>query len=302
VTSTSLPENSTLRIEYKSKTDLPLVYVGPLEFVSSTSQLKFGFEIPEILYPGTEFKVPNSGLNTTSFFKVSPILSFEGNPALTYYATGSQVLYQGTIYECIQAYTYSPYGLTTSVITPGLDSESEYWTNLISYLPIESSSSFTGIVDEVLVGGQIYLTTDTLYFSQTFTSSSLVTMAVTAQRYQEEFKTLGIDLYLKDFVLKADLLYPSDYAEVNFYYDYILATCSIGVKSYVYERCLEVSDRLAQEYNYDYSENFKYNIVFTDIDEFGIVIKINKLVLKLAMMIFFLLEHMMFHLSGLTFL
>jgi hypothetical protein len=278
VTSTSLPENSTLRIEYKSKTDLPLVYVGPLEFISSTGQLKFGFEIPEILYPGIEFKVPNSNLNTTSFFKVSPISSFEGNPSLTYYATGSQVLYQGTIYECIQSYTYSPYGLTTSVITPGLDSDSSYWTNLISYLPIESSSSFASIVDETLVGGQIYLTTDTLYFSQTFTSSSLVTMAIAAQLYQEEFKTLGIDFYLKDFVLKADLLYPSDYAEVNFYYDYILATCSIGTRSFVYERCLEVSERLIQEYNYDYSENFQYNIVFTDIDEFGIVIKINKLI------------------------
>ena len=278
MTNTSLPENSTLRMVYKSKTDLPLVYVGPLEFVSSTSQLKFGFTIPEILTPGIEFKVLNSNLNTGSFFKVAPILSFEGNPALTYYATGSQVLYQGTIYECIQSYTYSPFGLTTSVITPGLDSDGLYWTNLITYLPIEPSSSFLSVVDESLVGGQIYLTTDTLYFSQTFTSSSLVTMAVAAQKYQEEFKTLGIDLYLKNFELKADLMYPSDYAQVDFYYDYILATCSIGVRSYVYERCIEVSERLTQEYNYDYSENYRYNIVFTDIDEFGIVIKINKLV------------------------
>ena len=278
LTNTSLPDNSTLRIEYKSKTDLPLVYVGPLEFISSTNQLKFGFAVPEILSPGIEFKVLNSNLNSNSFFKVSPILSFEGNPSLTYYATGSQVLYQDSIYECIQSYTYSPYGLSTSVITPGLDSDSQYWTKLITYLPIESSSISGSIVDESLVGGQIYLTTDTLYFSQAFTSSALVTMAVAAKKFEEEFKILGIDFYLKNFILKADLMYPSDYAEVNFYKDYILATCSIGVRSYVYEKCLEVSERLVQEYNYDYSENYKYNIVFTDIDEFGIVIKINKLV------------------------
>ena len=278
VNNTSITDNSVLRIEYKSKTDLPLVYVGPIEFVSSTNQLKFGFTIPEILSPGLEFKVPNSNLNSNNFYKVSPILSFEGNPALIHYATGSQVLYQGTIYECIQSYTYSPFGLSTSVITPGLDSESQYWTKSITYLPIESSSTSGAILDESMVGGQIYLTTDTLYFSQAFTSSALVTMAVTAKKFEDEFRTLGIDLYLKNFVLKADLMYPSDYAEVNFYNDYILATCSIGVRSYVYEKCLEVSERLVQEYNYDYSENFKYNIVFTDIDEFGIVIKINKLV------------------------
>ena len=199
LTNTSLPDNSTLRIEYKSKTDLPLVYVGPLEFISSTNQLKFGFAVPEILSPGIEFKVLNSNLNSNSFFKVSPILSFEGNPSLTYYATGSQVLYQDSIYECIQSYTYSPYGLSTSVITPGLDSDSQYWTKLITYLPIESSSISGSIVDESLVGGQIYLTTDTLYFSQAFTSSALVTMAVAAKKFEEEFKILGIDFYLKNF-------------------------------------------------------------------------------------------------------
>jgi hypothetical protein len=35
---------------------------------------------------------------------------------------------------------------------------------------------------------------------------------------------------------------------------------------------------LTSELNYNYSENFKDNIVFTDIDEFGIKITINSMV------------------------
>ena len=281
LTTTQLPQDSTLWIEYVSRTDVPLVYVGPLEFVSLTSQIKFGFIVPDILKPGVEFRVGNSNLNTVSFFKIAPIFSFEGNPSLTYYATGSQVIFQNSVYECIQAHTYSPY--TTSIeptITPLQisDETNEYWTREITYLPIEPSSSSGVVNDEYLVGGQVYLTTDRLYFSQSYTQSAEVTYASAVQNYSDEFKLFGIDLYLKDFTLKADLMYPSDYAKVNFYYDKVSPTQSIGSESFVYERCLEVSERLVQEYNYDFSENYKYNIVFTDIDEFGIVIKINKLV------------------------
>jgi len=294
VSTTQLPQNTTFWIEYISRTDIPLVYVGPIEFVSSTSQLKFGFVVPDILKPGVEFKVGNSSLNTVSFFKVAPILSFEGNPTLTYYATGSQVIFQNSVYECIQAYTYSPYVFTRNSVVSDYHEDleitfsptpfqipnetNEYWTREITYLPIEPSSSSGVINDEYLVGGQVYLTTDRLYFSQSYTQSAEVTYASAVQNFSDEFKLFGIDLYLKDYTLKADLMYPSDYAMVNFYYDKVSPTQSIGGQNFVYERCLEVSERLSQEYNYDFSENYKYNIVFTDIDEFGIVIKINKLV------------------------
>jgi len=285
VSSSSLPTNSTLLIEYISKTDLPLIYQGPLDF-DSTGKLLFGFDVPEIIQvPGLEFKVPNSGQNSQTFLRVSSIPKFESIVESTYFATGSQVLFQNSIYECITAYTYSIGSFSTpgadfgdvNIDLPDATVPNPFWTKQITYLPIEPSNSGI-IIDESMVGAQIYLTTDRLIFSQSFTASSLVTLSYAFEKYQEELKTLGIDLYLKNLSLKADLMYASDYAAVNFYYDELFATHSIGTKDYVYEKCIEVSERLSQEYNYDYSENYKYNIVFTDLDEFGLIIKINKLV------------------------
>lgn len=277
----NLPTDSTLYIEYISKTDLPNVYTGPLTFNSSLSRLEFGFEIPKIFRTGLEFKVTNSVLNYDTFFKVGNISAFYGNPGLVIYATGSQVIWENKIYQCIQAYTYSSSN-STGNITGGfnliiLPNDPEYWS-IPDYLPVVTSSSSGVVVDESLVGGQIYLTTDHLYYTQPYTQSSKVTMAVAAEKFKEDFKIFGIDLFFNIDTLKADLVYPSDYAKVNFYYDSISATGSFGGKDFVYEKCIEVDERLNHEFNYDYSENFEYNIVFTDIDEAGIVIKINKMV------------------------
>jgi len=271
-----LPNNSTLFIEVITKTDLPRVYKGGLSFDSLAKRLNFLDPIPDIIRPGMEFKVSNSVLNT-DFYKVSNISTFLGNVNLTYYATGSQVLYNNTIYQCIQAYTWS--GATESVNPVGSIGSDLYW-GAPTYLPIEPSSISGGIVNEFLVGGEVYFTSDHIYFTQSFTQSSEITLASAAERFKSEFKVLKIDLYYEDSQLKADLIYPSKYAIVNYYYDQVSSTHSIGGMKYVYERCIETYEPLVKEFNYNYSSNWNYNIVFTDIDEFGIIVKINKMVYK----------------------
>lgn len=281
-TAKNLPVDSLLYIEYVSRTDLPNIYNGPLTFVSSSNRLEFGFQIPSIFRSGLEFKVTNSVLNLDTFLRVGPILSFNGNPGQVFYATGSQVIWENKIYQCIQAYTYSSGNPNPSIISGDgneviLPNNNDYWS-IPDYLPIVPSSSSGVIIDESLVGGQIYLTTDHLYYTQSYTQSSKITMALAAEKFKEDFKIFNIDLYFDVDTLRADLVYPSDYAQVNFYYDNISPTQSFGIRTFVYEKCIEVDERLISEFNYDYSENFEYNIVFTDIDEFGIVIKINKMV------------------------
>jgi hypothetical protein len=272
----SLPNDSTLFIEVITRTDLPRVYRGGLSFDSIAKRLNFLDPIPDIIRPGMEFKVSNSVLNT-DFYKVSNISTFLGNVNLTYYATGSQVLYNNTIYQCIQAYTWS--GATESVNPVGSIGSDIYWGSP-TYLPIEPSSISGGIVNEFLVGGELYFTSDHIYFTQSFTQSSEITLASAAERFKSEFKVLKIDLYYEDSQLKADLIYPSKYAIVNYYYDQVSSTHSIGQMKYVYERCIETYEPLVKEFNYNYSSNWNYNIVFTDIDEFGIIVKINKMVYK----------------------
>lgn len=272
----SVPEDSVLIIEVATKTDLPLVYRGPIEFESSNSTLIFSDPIPDILKPGVEFKVPNSVSNSDTFFKVSGIDGFKGNVNLTYYATGSQVIWDNKIYQCIQSHTWS--GASESAIYPtGYTSSELYWSTP-TYLPIEQSSFSGGLVSETIVLSDIFLTTDHIYFTQSYTQSSEITLALTAERFKSELSLFNIDLYYKDYTLKADLVYPTKYAEVNYYYDQIGSSYSIGGVKYVYEKCIETYERLSKEFNYDYSSNWDYNIVFTDIDEFGIIIKINKMV------------------------
>jgi hypothetical protein len=292
----SLPHDSQLIIEVLSKTDLPRVYKGGLSFDSTNNRLYFSNNIPDILSPGTEFKVTNSVLNPY-FFKVSSIPTFESIVNLTYFATGSQVLYENVLYECIQAYTWSavPFesvgifnysndiipqfslGDSTSFL-PGPSGSEEsglYWSTP-TYLPIEPSSLSGAVNDEFLTGGEIYLTTDRLYFTQSFTQSAEVTLASAAERFKSEMKILNIDFYYEDTFLKADLIYPSKYAIVNYYYNEVSPTYSIGSEDRVYEKLIETYESLVKEFNYNYSSNWDYNIVFVDIDESGIIIKINK--------------------------
>ncbi|HPZ24136.1 MAG TPA: hypothetical protein PLC25_04790, partial [Bacilli bacterium] len=272
----SIPIDSTLIIEVITRTDLPRVYRGPIIFDSTSKILEFSDPIPDILKPGIEFKVPNSTLNS-DFFKVSGIKTFAGNVNLTYYATGSQVIWDNQIYQCIQSYTWSGASESSAVSPTGDTSSTLYWS-VPTYLPIEPSSSSGTIISESLVAGEIYLTSDHIYFTQSYTQSSEITLAFAAERFKSELKLFNIDLYYADYKLKSDLIYPTNYARVNYYYNEVGPSYSIGGVKYVYEKCIETYERLVKEFNYDYSSNFEYNIVFTDIDEFGIIIKINKMV------------------------
>lgn len=257
-----IPTNSKLIIEVKTRTDLPIIYEGSLN-ISSNGRVNFPVNIPSILKPGTEFKIVGSTLNT-NFLDVSSVPSFVGNTQLTHYVTQSQVLWNNKTYQCLFAYTQS----ATSSITPG---SSSYW-GLASYVSVDQST-----VSESLLNCQVYLTTDHLYFEYGWTFSNAITLASAAERYSSDLKLFNIDLYYKYNNLKADLIYPSKYAEVNFYYDNVSPTQSIGSIRQNVERGVRVRETLKPELNYDLSSNYKFNIVFTDIDSFGIKVTINKM-------------------------
>ena len=258
----SIPNGSTLIMEVITRTDLPIIYEGYIN-ISNDRKINFVGEAPSILKPGTEFKIVGSTLNT-NFLNVSPIQTFLGNTQLTYYATQSQVLWNNKIYQCISSYTQS----ATSSITP--DDISKW--SLATYVPVDQST-----LSETLLNCQVYLTTDHFYFEYGWTFSNVVTLASAAEKYASDVKLFNIDLYYNYNKIKADLIYPSKYAEVNFYYDIVSPTASVGSTRITYERGVEIKEKLKTEFSYDYSSNFKYDIIFTDIDEFGIKVTINKM-------------------------
>lgn len=260
-----------IEIEVITKTDLPLVYQGGLQFydaltpnpVGAVNTLDFSQDIPTLLKPGIAFKVTNSILNT-QFYVVNSISDFVGNSNLIDYVAGDQVMWNNQIYECVLAHTWN----ATSSITPD---SATFWGDP-SYLPIAQST-----VNESLVLGDVYLTDDVLSFSHSFTFSSVVTLASAADKFKEDLSSLNIDLYYNYDTdsLVADLVYPTQYAIVNFYSSMLPGT-AIGSTDRIYERAIEVEENLVREFNKDISENFNYNIVFTDIDEYGIKLTINK--------------------------
>ena len=258
-----LPSNSDLLIEVITRTDVPKVYEGPIT-ISGDGKILVDI-YPQILKSGTEFKIIGSS-NNTNFFNVSYIPEWNGIVNETFFATYSQVIFNNRVYECQQSYTQSFGSASTQFITPN---DTSYW-GLPKYIYVDQ-----GTFTESVLQGQIYLTTDKYYYTYPFTQSSETTMASAAQKYAEDLKLFNIDLYYQKNKLSADLIYPSKYAKVNFYHNTVGPTYSIGQTKQTVERLCGVKENLNYELNYDISENFEYNVVFTDLDEFGFKIIIN---------------------------
>jgi len=272
---TSSLSTSDIIIEVSTKTDLPKIYDGSLTIqyiqgtwsVPAVNRLTFGGVVPKILKPGREFKIVGSNANQ-NFLTIANIPSFYGNTQQTFYATQSQVLYNNMIYECVLAYTQSFAAQSTQFVTP---ENTTYWTSTLTHIDVEED-----VTNESLSNCQLYLTTDKLYFQHGFTQSGKVTLASAAQKYSSDLSTFNVELYFESDTLKADLMYPSKYVEVNFYNGSVGPTYSIGSKKETNERLIQVSESLTRELNYDFSSNHSVNIVFTDLDEYGFKIKINK--------------------------
>jgi hypothetical protein len=267
--------NSNLIIEVSTKTDLPKIYEGSLsiQYISGTwskppvNRLSFGGIIPGILKPGREFKIIGSN-NNQNFLTVANIPSFNGNTQQTFYATQSQVLWNNKIYECILAYTQSFATQSTQFVNP---ENTTYWASVLTHIDVDQD-----VTNEYLSSCQLYLTTDKLYFEHGFTQSSKVTLASAAEKFKNDLKSFNVELYYENNILKADLMYPSKYVEVNFYNGNLGPTYSISNRKETYERLIQVSESLKKELNYDFSSNQLVNIVFTDLDEYGLKIKINQ--------------------------
>ncbi len=266
--------NSDIIIEVLSKTDLPKIYEGSITIdyiagtwsVPSANRLTFGGSVPEILKPGREFKIIGSN-NNQNFLTIANIPTFVGNSQQTFYATQSQVLFNNRIYECVLSYTQS-FATTTQFVTP---EDTTYWTSNITHIDVNEE-----VTNEFLSTCQLYLTTDKLYFHHGYTQSGEVTLASAAEKFSTDFNSFNVELFYEKKKLKADLMYPSKYVEVNFYNGTASASYSISNKIETYERLIQVEESLNKELNYDFASNHSVNIVFTDLDEYGFKIKINK--------------------------
>jgi len=253
---------SSLIIEYVSRTDVPKVFNGSLTFDNVNNRLYFSGQTPLLLRPGVEFNVPSSPLNS-NFLTVSSIPLFNNTGSISYQLQ-SQVLYNNEVYECILAYTQS----VTSSVTP--ENDNTKWM-VSDFLPIEET-----LVSEFLSNVDVFLTTNVVYYNYDFDTNSDITLASTAEKYKDNFDIFNIDLSFKDGELLANLKYSTKYAEVNFYNE----TLSNNITSVTtnFEKLIETEEVLTNEANVDLSELNMYNVVITDLDEFGLSVTINGMV------------------------
>jgi hypothetical protein len=266
LTASSFSQSSDLWMQVTLKTDLPLIYQGAINVLPS--KIEFSDTVPSVLKPGTEFKILSS-INTEKY-PIANINSFDRDNRLRSYAIGDQILWNNTVYECLQSYTQS----ATSSITPD---NTTYWTLNITYLPVGISMS-----SEVLADTQLYLTNNIFTFETKASAATAsprrneLTLASAVQQWSDEFANLNIDLTFNDNILKASLNYPSNWAEVNFYRDVLgSASLLLGTSSFNSQRTFEVEETLSQELSENISEIVEWEIVFTDIDSYGISIFIN---------------------------
>lgn len=266
----NLPVNSNIIIEVLLGTDLPKLYDGGLTIDTNRRiYINDYLYYPRILNIGEEFKIVGTQFND-NFFTVADITDFSTNNNIHYYSIEDQVVYNGKLYQCVQSYTHSYVDESTKYITP--DTSPSYWSNP-TYISVNEVT-----IAEPLYAAQIYLTKDRYYYEYGWTQSSAVTMACAAEKYATELSIFDIDLSYDRGYLDASLKYPSRYSVVNFYHTKVGATYSIGTLYKSFERLIEVKEDIKPELNNNFSENFKYNVVFTDIDEYGLKIIINKMV------------------------
>ena len=257
--------DNKLIIEVITRTDLPIVYQGSINIENNRIELINTTNFPLIFKPGSSFNIVGTNLNNIDF-TVSDIPSFKGNTQLTFYEQDSQVIWNNKIYQCIQSYTQSYADPLTKDITPD---NTSYWTKP-NYIPVNETTT-----TEYVLNSQIYLNTDKFYYEYGYTQSVATTLASAVEKYKDTLKIFNIDLFYEDNKIQADLMYPSKYAEVNFYHTSVDPSNKISVIKSVNEKLVGIKEQLNYELNYNLSENFEKHIVFTDIDDYGIVITIN---------------------------
>ena len=263
-----LPVDSDLIIEVVLGTDLPKLYDGGLNITGDNRILVNDYiHYPRLLRAGQEFKIVGSVLNE-NFLTVADIYDFESIYTTKHYELDDQIYFQGKLYQCILGYTHSYTDDVTRYLTPNVDTT--HWSNP-TYIKVNETTTV-----EPLLFAQLYLTKEKYYYDYGYTQSASVTLASAAEKYKTDLSIFNIDLYYDKSYLKADLVYPSRYARVNFYHTSVDPLSTIGTEYRSFERLLQVNETLTPEFNYDYSENFKYNIVFTDLDEYGLKLIINK--------------------------
>jgi chitodextrinase len=260
-----LPENTNINIELILGTDLPKIYDGSLNI---SDNMLFVSSYPTILKSQQVFKIVGS-INT-NFLTVKDIVEFNNNNNITHYSLYDQVIYNNKIYECINSYTHSHASQDTMFITPNVDKT--HWGK-----PTHIKVNET-VNDEDLLYAQLYLTTNHFYYEYEWTESADITLASIADKYADEFKTFDIDLSFDSGLLKCNLIYPSQYSVVKYYHSSIEEVNLIGSMDKTFERLISTKEVLKDEKNSDISERYKYSIVFTDLDEFGIKVTINKMV------------------------
>lgn len=270
------PDNCDLMIKVTTRTDNIIAYEGPINIINN--RVYFNSVVPEILKPGSKFKIIGSNNNIFEY-TIDNIPEFSLINQVQEFNVDDLVIWNNKIYKCIQSYTQNavyPYNSQywdTSlgpssgyIITPD---NNNYWI-LSDFVPISEQ-----IVNEVLLNGKIYMVNDVFVYNHAFNSNKIITLATFAEKYKNTFSLFKINLKFENNKLISQSQYPSKYVDVEYYYIQSGNLYSVGNTIKKYEKLIEIKEELIPEKNRNLSENFEYNIVFEKLDQYGINIKIN---------------------------
>jgi hypothetical protein len=102
-------QSNDVLMELVLKTDLPVVYSGPINLNANTISFS-GNTVPQILKPGVEFVINGSILNSNNLV-VDSIPQYSLNNSQIFYDINSEVIWNNQVYQCIQAYYLECYFL-----------------------------------------------------------------------------------------------------------------------------------------------------------------------------------------------
>ena len=219
-----------VRVKLETKTNVPKIYEGSLEFESVNNIVFFSGKVPVYLRSGVEFKVPSSVSNSNNLL-VGTITVFNKENNTTYIgasgsSVGSLVLYEKELYECIDTYEQ----VATSSVVP---TNTSYW-RVANFIPVTTS-----VINEVLYNANVFLTDNIINIYQNYDMglSSIENSRTLSSYISDELSVFDAKITYDEVKSEvvSELIYPTEYLNISYYNttvdSIIISATTSGVQS-----------------------------------------------------------------------
>ena len=247
--------NKDLICKFEFNLDNELLYNGNIQI--QTKKILLFKKIKKTFLKGSKIDIisTSSSISNLKLKDVDDFIIYN----MVSYKVGDQFLYNGNCFECIKDYTQS----SNNLITP---ENTEYWSDELSFILLSESAS-----EGLLLNSKIYLISNKLEIIEKKNINSKVTSSKFFNKYSDFLLRSNIQTLIKDDGLYFKSLISGNYCNIEILADEEVKT----IKNDLYDYIFSCKENIKTENNKNISIPFNNKIIFEEISDFGIKLKIN---------------------------